>query len=290
MLGAVLRVEKERRGRPCAEPSSDPKRNLHRSRNQRYYWKKETKKAEALVKAAILNPVEKPSTFVEPVASVCNGDLKKVIDKAFPPLKKNQEQFDLIKRHPKATEVLLKHTTHLVYIGFRCKPEPSKDFWQEYQMKRTDIKYVEFQILFKYKFQEHHLFTIKKSQIKNAGWGLFAGRDFQKDALIGLYYGTEIHENENDCSMYAMEVSADKNKCKIDAGCGIEMKYNKEFYPFFGMHFMNDPNWKGGEELKRKTRGTHYEYNVIVYDDLRVYALKEIKKGEELFLQYHLNE
>ena len=124
-------------------------------------------------------------------------------------------------------------------------------------------------------------FTVKKSTIENAGLGLFVARKFGKDECIGMYLGpltifqpsTEtkptIYCNHSDILGYC------------DPRAGFKSNKNKTNPSYqMGLHIMNDPNF-----MKRKNTKT--DYNTSITDDFLVFASRNIKEGEELFLDYN---
>lgn len=83
---------------------------------------------------------------------------------------------------------------------------------------------------------------------------------------------------ENDSSIdYVMDSSVFG---KVDAH-GWPGPNNNDWM-YMGFHMANDPAYPD----KEKTEDIRNKYNIFVTNDLLVYALRDIAKGEELFLEY----
>ena len=80
------------------------------------------------------------------------------------------------------------------------------------------------------------LFEVKKSQLPNAGNGLFASKAFTKEDVMGVFFGTIIDPNTTTPTEYAMK--SDTLGVTVDSKEGIESNHPK----YFGLHFANDPS------------------------------------------------
>ena len=148
---------------------------------------------------------------------------------------------------------------------------------------------VEYVIKVKPNMHEHEawqsLFVVKKSTLgtnsqgemidgklyRESGYGLFAARDFEKDEYIGPYLGDVIErtfdkygEETTFTSSYSLDLGKD---VLIDPGGGQWSHW------YFGLQMIND-----ARDDRRQ--------NVRVDTDLRFYANRNIRRGEELFFSY----
>jgi hypothetical protein len=110
-------------------------------------------------------------------------------------------------------------------------------------------------------------FIVKNSLIKDAGYGLFAGRDFLKDQSISVYCG-RVYKTNTYKSKY--QISNDGATSIIAEG-GIE----DDRRPYLGAHMVNDPS----DESKT---------NCKILSDYRMIVTCDVKKGEELLLSYNI--
>jgi hypothetical protein len=110
-------------------------------------------------------------------------------------------------------------------------------------------------------------FIVRNSHIKDAGFGLFAGRDFIKDQSISVYCGRLCKTNTYK-SKY--QISNDGATSIIAEG-GIE-DYRR---PYLGAHMVKDPSEKSKTNCK-------------IASDYRMIVTCNVKKGEELLLSYNL--
>jgi hypothetical protein len=112
--------------------------------------------------------------------------------------------------------------------------------------------------------------TVKPSLINDAGYGLFAGRDFIKDQSISVYCGKVCKTNTYKSKF---QISNDGATSIIAEG-SIE----DDRRPYLGAHMANDD--PSGEN-KSKT-------NCKIASDYRMIVTRDVKKGEELLLSYNL--
>lgn len=110
-------------------------------------------------------------------------------------------------------------------------------------------------------------FKIKKSTICNARFGLFAGRSFETDELLGLYCGVVSNKKVTDKTI----TNSDGQRFTA---------YDDSSW--MGLHFINDPTLYDASEEARK------KINVHVAKNLLTYASRPISVDEELFLNYNL--
>jgi len=110
-------------------------------------------------------------------------------------------------------------------------------------------------------------YTIEnKDKFAAAGLGLFADRDFVKNEHIGLYCGKLTLKKKANDTGYNIEWMKDK-RYVVDAQGGVGFKV------YFGWHFANN-----AERME--------DANVIIDDELHVFALRDIKRGEEILFYY----
>jgi len=105
-----------------------------------------------------------------------------------------------------------------------------------------------------------------KDKFAASGLGLFADRDFAKNEHIGLYCGKLTLKKYTNDTGYNIEWLEDR-KFVVDAQGGIGYKV------YFGWHFANN-----AERME--------DANVIIDDELHVFALRDIKRGEEILFYY----
>ena len=92
---------------------------------------------------------------------------------------------------------------------------------------------------------QNHFFTIKLSLLPNAGYGLFAARDFERDDVVGYYAG----KNRVGFTPKMVENLA----MKMQSGEGGAIRAPGMFDLYMGIHYCNDPCLK----LKKiKKQGT----------------------------------
>ena len=145
------------------------------------------------------------------------------------------------------------------------------------------------------------LFHIRPSQLTNwqnlrvkAGLGLFAARPFKAGDNLGLYIGPCRRADEypqKRRSVYAMLFERKHTKNKSDNGTwvvdpGISPSSGQfERRPvFFGMEFLNDPNYQ------TRARRDAPPYNMSVQENLTVVAVTDIEKGSKLLLDYNYGQ
>jgi len=104
---------------------------------------------------------------------------------------------------------------------------------------------------------------ISNSRIDGAGFGVFAGKDFSKDSLIDVSPFIEIDEieSENLISSYIFKSHLDENKYLVVFGNGSLFNHS------------DSPN-------------IFYSFDESRPRLLFFYALRPLKKGEELFISY----
>lgn len=122
---------------------------------------------------------------------------------------------------------------------------------------------------------------IKKSALKDAGYGLFAAQDFRPWDLIGIYTGCVSNVLPSDTT-YCMKVGQDTSPCYINARRGV-VEYrstsNSSCQATFGLQFVNDPSFNRSEN-------TLVMPNAHLSAGGEVFATKNIKAGEEIYFSY----
>ena len=132
----------------------------------------------------------------------------------------------------------------------------------------------------KMKNQLYNWLIVKKSNIEGAGFGLFAARDFNKGDIIGKYMG-EVLDQKSDPSVLS-KYAICSSKIAVDSKGGL----NSGYPWYWGIHFVNDLNFvtRGivNDSMKEKKQS-----NSIINDDFIMIAIKRIKQGQEIFLDYN---
>ena len=103
---------------------------------------------------------------------------------------------------------------------------------------------------------------MKKSTINEAGFGLFALRYFEVDEMISVYLGEKVKVNEK-----VDYVFKDVN------GRPEYLDQNGLLKEFWLAHRIN--------------HGMYEQVNADIRTDYKIIAVKDIKKGEEIFLDYN---
>lgn len=138
-------------------------------------------------------------------------------------------------------------------------------------------------------YQGVHMFTAKRSQIRGAGWGLYAAMDLPKNKMLGYYEGTVLMRKKGTrdkptyncrgfCKIYGKPAS-EFDEWVWSAAGGSVMRIGNEWVDgsrggFSGMNFINDPY------------GSSFTKNVQLGWTGQIKTRRKIAKGEELFLQY----
>jgi len=164
----------------------------------------------------------------------------------------------------------------------------------------------------------HELFEVKKSSIEGAGDGLFALRSFEKGECVGLYVG-EVRSCSHRKTIYSMLFKDDGRLKIMDPGLAPPGRSEQRLPVYFGLQFCNDPNWqqeetelkrtrkkrtkrsrekttkrtkKATKRTKRATRRTKKgpEANIIVNPNLTVLTTRKINVGDEIFLDYNMDD
>ena len=135
-------------------------------------------------------------------------------------------------------------------------------------------------------------FVVKKSNLENAGLGLFADRKFLKNELMGLYMGQFLSKtdvNTGKVSQYSIK-SASLDKF-VDAKRGF---ISLDSTPYYGMgvHMINDPLYRdpnSSEEPTSKEKAQNGKLiNSFLNPELLLYANRVINPGEEIYCSYNL--
>lgn len=134
-------------------------------------------------------------------------------------------------------------------------------------------------------FDGRHLFTIKRSTLSDAGYGLFFAQNVRQGRCVGLAHGKPKSLNEKKTSNYAWK--SESLGFIIDPGGSVSDR-RQTFPIYLGIHLANDPGLKVDKDgcLTRKRSVEIQNYNITVAPDLWVYTLRDVRKGEEAFLNY----
>ena len=126
---------------------------------------------------------------------------------------------------------------------------------------------------------------------RQSGYGVFAAKDFEAGEYIGPFLGeVKAIKKHNEDNNSESESRTKRRKTKKSAGADGKDMYNSSYslqtenhlvdpkgsfwsHWFFGLHLINDPR------ERRKV-------NVEADSNLRFFATRNIKAGEELFLNY----
>eukprot|EP00977_Amphora_coffeiformis_P022200 scaffold10570_cov176-Amphora_coffeaeformis.AAC.50 len=122
--------------------------------------------------------------------------------------------------------------------------------------------------------------VLKKSGIDGAGHGCFADKDFRKGAIVGLYMGGDVGDPKYSITP-GWPAAKDVTCFPFTNPMALEGRSTKTM----GLQMMNDPSFGLGDGEVPQV-----EVNVEVYSDLFAVALKDIKKGEEMFMLYRLED
>ena len=150
--------------------------------------------------------------------------------------------------------------------GVKYNHKNGKNMSVDFGHMKVAVKDVQWQIW----VGKDHLTTVKKSSISGAGLGLFAARAFEEGELVGLYCG----HNVGTLCKKRLDAS---NKLLMDGDGIIFAPKNTEVW--MGAHFCNDPEYSSEEA-----------YNVKIQENLLFHAMRDIQEGEEMFLQYNLED
>jgi hypothetical protein len=121
-------------------------------------------------------------------------------------------------------------------------------------------------------------FVVKESTIENAGYGLFAARDFNEKETVGIYLGQQFHKARKDVT-YTIQT---KEFGFVD---GLSSVMNNRNYPrHMCLHMCNDPTLFLTK--REQINEAKEKLNLLMFDDLMVVAKKPIREGDELFLHY----
>eukprot|EP00977_Amphora_coffeiformis_P016391 scaffold5077_cov95-Amphora_coffeaeformis.AAC.3 len=104
--------------------------------------------------------------------------------------------------------------------------------------------------------------------------------DFRKGAIVGLYMGGDVGDPKYSITP-GWPAAKDVTCFPFTNPMALEARSTKTT----GLRMMNDPSfWLSNGEVPQ------VEVNVEVYSDLFAVVLKDIKKGEEFFMSYQLEE
>lgn len=124
---------------------------------------------------------------------------------------------------------------------------------------------------FKHEAWQSFLFGVPYVHVGHSegrGKGVFASRTFGKDDIIGLYLGFKEIRRNTEYRFKNVDLDRD----------GLQS------HLFMGIHFLNDPYFKGTNNPETKSDTEHP--NVLVDTDYMCKALRRIEKDEELLFVY----
>ncbi len=114
---------------------------------------------------------------------------------------------------------------------------------------------------------------VKKSSLPNAGKGLFANKDFDKNEIIGEYKGKFIYGEDFENNGYILRYKK-----------GVYIDGHPKHPEHTNMSYLNT--------LYKQTPTQKYNVKISIdYRNKKVYmkTIKQVKKGEEFFLNYPIH-
>jgi len=114
------------------------------------------------------------------------------------------------------------------------------------------------------------ILSVKKSTIPDAGWGLFAEREFKVGQTITIYLGDRASYDKIPNNEYSI-----RNKQNV-------LIHSRKNMLYLGCHLANDIRYHKEEEKKGRTRN-----NNAFFHDFMLEACHKIVKGEEIFVGYN---
>ena len=127
---------------------------------------------------------------------------------------------------------------------------------------------------------EYHAWvTVKESGLNDAGYGLFAERNFSKNDVITVYLGYHVDSDVNN--PYAIDY-VPKGKSATGKRVSVDGGFPEYRQMYLGAHMTNDPNWSVAYDVRDESY-----YNVEFAANLELVATKDIKAGEELYVDYN---
>ena len=109
---------------------------------------------------------------------------------------------------------------------------------------------------------------VKKSQIPNAGYGLWATKDYKTNQLITRYGGTQLSDTDVKRSASKYVITDDEGR-HWDARLVHDLEHERG-------RWINDPGTKYSPNVEARTNK----------DGVSIYAKRPIKKGDEFFMSY----
>lgn len=151
--------------------------------------------------------------------------------------------------------------------------------------------------------EDNEFVVIKPSHIPGAGMGLFAAKDIKKDTMVTHYEGKKItrgeynalHAKNEHWYMFTMpdcareriqykECQEDENKKKNNPEC------KEPDYPYLDgnrEHYGSKVNFAPAKINGKPTKLQNVHFLKHCEDPyIRLYATRDIKKGEELYVSY----
>lgn len=188
---------------------------------------------------------------------------------------KRQRRTSTAKLMEEAVTEAIEETMEKFAEVYESEPQQLQLFGSMYEWIRMEPKVWRMNLIVEIGSIRMHLpwFCIKKSTITNAGFGLFAARNFAEGDRIGFYWGIPASRSIRKQSPYVL--------VKVDAVGG----HSKPQQLRLGLHFMNDPAFgvKDGETKDELLKKVNVQFGVQ-YDAV---TTRSIKEGEELFVDYN---
>ena len=136
------------------------------------------------------------------------------------------------------------------------------------------------------KFTVYPWLIVKESGIAGAGLGCFADREFKQGQFVGFYMGSTKGGHPNNA------ISGDVGKITCHSFSSSDC-WQGRGAATMGMQMMNDPTMtyddgNGGNGGDNESHG--FDVNCQVQSDMFVRALRDIARGEEMFLDHQLED
>lgn len=123
-------------------------------------------------------------------------------------------------------------------------------------------------------------FVVKKSNVPDAGLGLFANRNFKKGEILGDYKGKLLTLAECDRykdQSHMLDITGIKNVkyAAIQPGKKMLLRY-----------INHAPSTVDGKKVKGKKRHNVQFLNLEIYPYVKIQAILNIENGDEIYLNY----
>ena len=134
---------------------------------------------------------------------------------------------------------------------------------------------------------------VRKPSLDPDGYGLFAMQDIQAQKRISLYLGIQYDDEDSMEKGTIDDTYVFQTFIKHDPRAGIWRRTRKN--PIYVAPKTKTKKWTGGVDdmylgahLINTNKGPKRKrYNVATGNFLEIYSLKDIKRGEELIMNYH---